>query len=738
MKKNAKGLARGQWLVFLAGIVLTLALAGVYVFKPVYLEFMELKLYDVFVHQTYTPLDKSPVVIVDIDEYSLENVGQWPWPRYRLALLLKKLQMAGALAVGNDILFGEKDHTSPAVLKAALKKDLKVDLEFTGLPNQLMDNDTLLANVLETGPFVLGYSFYFREDRGGSRPGKVPPLNFTQVSAPGAGPAHASLISAIRAIPPLSVLMDKGTGAGFMNALTDVDGVVRRVPLVISWQDKLYPHLSLATILKAFEGRIPDPVIQVGSGGVESLVIGNLMVPLEADGAMLINYKGPSYQFPYVSAGRVLEDKVSPDTFKNKIVLIGSSAAGLMDQRTSPLDDVFPGIEVNATIIHNILTQSSVSRPDWVPGLELAGILVWGVLTSIIGSTEGRLILPITGLLAGLAWYASIWGLESRQIWISPFFSLLVMGCNFSFLNLFRFWLSERKRRFYRSAFSRYVSKTVVDEIARSPEKLSLEGQEKEISIMFSDIRGFTSLSEKLSPTRITNLLHDYFTPVTRGIIKNKGTLDKFIGDAVMCFWNAPLDVKNHQDLAVKTGLEMLESVKELNKEFIKKYGIEIAIGIGIHTGQCRVGNMGSVDLFDYTIIGDNVNLASRLEGLTKFYGVGLVVSESVKKNTGRSWIFQELDRVRVKGKNEPVGIYTVLAPDSGHKEQLAQELKEYNRGLSLYKKRKFDQALGIFSSLGAAHSGKKIYSLYMDRCRHYLEESPEEDWDGVFTHMSK
>ncbi len=723
-----------------AGVIITLLVAVTYVFKPAYFKLLENKLYDVFLLNSHSKYKKTDVAIVDIDEYSLENFGQWPWPRYRVALLLKKIQMAGALAVGNDILFGEPDGTSPSVIKKTLKRDLKIDVEFKGLPPELMDNDQLFSNVLGTGPFALGYSFYFKGDDINARqaPG-LPRLKISEVRQAGAAGAMTYMISAAHVIPPLPAFLKQCPQAGFMNTLTDNDGVLRRVPLMIAWQGNIYPHLSLATLLTALKGRIPDPMVKISRGGLESLKIGETVVPLEAGGSMLINYKGPSHTFPYLSAGHVLEDKIPAGFLENKIVFLGSSAAGLMDIRVSPLDEVFPGVEVNATIVDNILNQDFITIPDWIPGMELFLIFFWGIVTTfLIGWADARLMLPVMLMLAAGAWYTSLWFLKTHQIWVSPFFPILGLAANFSILNLFKFWFSERKKKFYRSAFSKYVSKAVVDQISESPEKMSLEGEEKDLSIMFADIRSFTSLSEKLTPTQVTMLLHDYFTPVTKSIIKNHGTLDKFIGDAVMCFWNAPLDVKNHQKLAVKTGFEMLDSLVLLNQTFKDKYGIEIDIGIGIHSGKCRVGNMGSADLFDYTIIGDNVNLTSRLEGLTKFYGVKLIISQVIITCLPDTLLYQELDQVQVKGKTEPVAIYTVFQPEPDQRQDLETELTAHRQGLIIYKERQFHRAKTLFQELCLRYPHRKIYSIYLSRCEFFIQTPPEDGWDGVFVHTTK
>ncbi len=734
-------LKQTQWTVFAAGLAITLIISGVYVFKPTFIKLLENKLYDTYLQKIVEKHKTSSVTIVDIDEYSIEKFGQWPWPRYRVALLLKKIQMAGALAVANDILFGEPDGTSPAVLKKVLKRDLKIDIGFQGLPVQLMDNDKLLADVLGNGPFVLGYSFDFQsKDESVQNSVNLPPLEMSEVRSGGAGHADAYLTPAEKVIPPLPALVENAANAGFMNVQTDMDGVLRRVPLMISMNGKSYPHLSLATLLTALKDKIPDPMVKLTRGGFESIKIGNTIVPLEANGSMMINYKGPRFTFPYISAGKVLEDKISKNDFKDKIVFLGSSAAGLMDIRVSPLDEDFPGVEVNATIVDNILHQDFIHRPDWIPGFELVTILLWGLITTcLIGWADARFTLPTTAALAAGAWYGGLWSIKSYHIWISPFFPLLVLMGNFSILTLFKFWFSERKKKFYRSAFSKYVSKAVVDQISESPEKMSLEGEEKQITILFADIRSFTTLSEKLSPTQVTMLLHDYFTPVTSSIIKNQGTLDKFIGDAVMCFWNAPLDVKDHQAKAVTTGFEMLRSLVELNKMFLEKYGIEIDIGIGIHSGQCRVGNMGSSDLFDYTIIGDNVNLTSRLEGLTKFYGVKLIVSDSMKEQLVSFPVrFMELDQVQVKGKTEPVKIYTVFQAEPGENKTLETELKIYEYGIDQYKQGDFEKAMEVFQSLCDKYRKRKVYEIYQERCGYFMENPPEPGWNGVFVHTSK
>ncbi|MCG8635466.1 MAG: adenylate/guanylate cyclase domain-containing protein [Desulfobacterales bacterium] len=738
--KISKRFKQTQWTIFGAGFCITCLFAGLYVFKPAYLHLLELKLYDTFLQQVHTPPENPAVAVVDIDEYSIKKFGQWPWPRYRVGLLLEKILAAGALAVGNDILYGEPDGSSPRIIQSLLKRDLNVNMGFTGLPEQLMDNDRLLADILAQGPFALAYTFYFQQGDIGAGPEvRLPPFKAVVVKEPGAGDIAQYLQQAEQVIPPLPELMASKVNAGYMNTGFDPDGVLRSVPLLIAWKGKLYPHISLATLMTALKGKVANPMVKVSSGGISSIRIGSTVVPLDARGRMMVNYKGPGYTFPFVPAAHVLEGRGELEKLNGKVVFLGSSAAGLMDIRVSPLDAIFPGVEVNATIVDNILKEDFIHRPDWVPGLEFVAILLWGMITTVfIGWTSAWLTLPVTLGLAAGAFAGGLTALKEYHIWISPFFPLLVLCGNFAFLTLFKFWFSERKKKFYRSAFSRYVSKAVVDQISDSPETMNLEGEEKEMTIMFTDIRSFTTISESLSPTQVTNLLHDYLTPMTRSVIKNRGTLDKFIGDAVMCFWNAPLDIEGHPKLAVQTGFEMLDALKGLNRIFIDKYGIEIDIGIGVHTGKCRVGNMGSTDLFDYTLIGDNVNLTSRLEGLTKFYGVRLIVSGTLKTMLEGEYLFQELDQVRVKGKTEPVGIFTVFPKQSGEDQELAEELAAYERGLACYKEMAFEQGLGIFNDLAERYPDTRIHRIYRERCTIFMDDPPDPGWDGVFVHNTK
>lgn len=729
-----KKLGKGKAPILLAGIGLTIVMVFLYVNKPVVFQYFDNKLYDFYLEISHGKETSGAPIIVDLDEASLEEFGQWPWPRYRVALLLEKVRQAGVMSIGLDILFAEADRTSPKILQKELKRDLFVDVQFVGLPEALLDNDEVFAGILANGPYVLGYYFDYDSEPKPEDAEILKPLSLAIIKAPGALEVEKYLLNAPAAIKPLPRLIASANGAGFINTIQDDDGLLRRTPLLSMWNGKVFPNLSLATLKMAL-GKVPM-VLKVTKGGIESLKIANTVIPLDKSGNILLNYRGPGKTFPYYSAAKFLKDEIAPDSLKGKIAFVGTSAAGLMDLRSTPMDLVYPGVEAHATVVDNILAGDFITRPDWAPGLELALVIAFGFLTTfMISLTKGRSDVLWVLLLGVGIWYTGLHFFKEQRIFVSPMVPLLTLMLIFAVLNLLKYLLTEKEKKFFHTAFSKYVSKAVINQLVDSPEKLSIRGEDKEMTILFSDIRSFTSLSEKLSPLQISDLLHDYFTPMTKVVTTNLGTLDKFIGDAMMAFWNAPVDVENHQYLAIKSGMEMIDALKVLNEDFVERYGNKVAFGIGLHAGRASVGNMGSDELFDYTVIGDSVNLASRLEGLSKFYGVELVISETLVDYCGADFVVQELDTVRVKGKEKPISIYTVHKKAAA--ETRADELQRYNKALQLYKDQKFTDAVTLFKELQAG-SGWLLYPMYEERCETLSHNPPGEGWDAVFTHKTK
>ena len=731
---------KDQLFLFATGLAASVLMVILFITHPPFLKLLDYKLYDQFLRQYHDTNATDVPVVIDLDEKSLAELGQWPWPRYRVAMLLKYLQAYGASSIASDIVFAEPDRTSPTVLRQQLKKEMNIDIKIEGLPPALADNDKLLAHNLKSGPFVLGFDFRIekmtKEDGGHeSTDCFIKPVNVAIKSMPGALSPHDVLLKAKGAICPLPILSMATPRTGFITISPDLDSVYRRVPLLFSWNNKFYPSLALASIMQATG--MKSMIITMTPIGVESIRLGPIVIPTDGRGRMLINFRGPMKTFRYISAVDVLNKKLKPGELQGKICFIGTSATGLKDIRATPLDPGYPGVEAHCTIVDNVLSKQFLTIPDWANGLELILMVGVGLLTTILlmWANAGWLILPLIGLGYGM-WYGSVKMFTDYDYYISPLYAYMNLALTFTLLTVIKFWREEHAKKFIHGAFAHYLAPSVISQIMDNPDALSLEGQEKDITIQFSDVRSFTSLSEKLTPTQVTDLLHDYLTPMTRIITEHEGTLDKFIGDAVMAFWNAPLDIENHEEKALQTALVQQDKLEELNEEFLKKFGFTIAVGIGIHSGPVRVGNMGSADLFDYTLIGDNVNLASRLEGLTKFYGQKLVVSQVIADACKDKYYFRILDSVRVKGKVEPVTIYTAytLEKAAGRK----GELDLYEKAHALYLKQEFDQARKLFEQLKGMDAEPVLYDMYIERCAHLMEAPPGEDWDGVFTHKTK
>ena len=714
------------------GISISFLVGICYVYQPYFVRFLDNKIYDIILRRNNISTTSDMVVIIDIDEKSLEEYGQWPWPRYRVALLLQKLRQTGARAVGMDILFAEPDNSSPINLKKSLKRDLDVDIGFTQLPLPLEDNDVLLADILKQGPFVIGFYFSFGQMKPGHRAHDLKPVPVSVISQDSASRTASTLLRAEGVISPLSLLSNAAPVTGFINTVKDRDGILRTTPILMEHEGSYYANLGLSTLWAGLQK--PSLILKINEGGVESLRFGKTIIPLDRNGRFRLHFRGKQRTFNYHSAADVLNGTVDPKNFRGKLLLVGTSAAGLEDLRTTPFDIYFPGVEAQATLIDNILTGDFIKAPDWVPGLEFIATILAGLLVVVLISIAStKVVLPATITVALLCWLASEWTFTNHHFFVSPLFPLTNLAITFGILTFTRMYHTERDRAQIRQAFSRYVAPSLVDEIAKHPERLNLEGEEKEVTILFSDVRGFTSMSEKLSPTEVTTLLNQYLTPVTRIIRQSQGTLDKFIGDAVMAFWNAPLDVPDHPERALNAGLGILAELPELNKEFKERFNLEIAVGIGVHSGQVRVGNMGSDDLFDYTILGDNVNLTSRLESLTKFYGVDILVSETIKIVRVDDYEFQEVDTVRVKGKETPVTLFTCRRSELFDQ----KEQQSWLEGLALYKMGSFSEAISIFEYLRLGWPTILLYQLYLERCRSYLDDPPEK-WDGIYSHLSK
>lgn len=693
----------------------SLIIVQLYIFQFPLVRQINLRIYDELLkHSTYSPPSQG-IAIVDIDEKSLQTLGQWPWPRYRLAQLLERLDEIGAAAVGLDVLLAEPDRTSPERIQGSLRDDLGLAVTFEGLPRALSDNDAYFAEVLAKKPVVLGTKLdYTRE---------TPPLpgqqehglsSIVMAKADAISPQE-TIFKAKGLISPLPIFVENAS-LGMIDVAPDMDGVIRAVPLVSMVGDTLYANLGLRTLLRAIESR---QLLLRGDGyGLQEVHIRDLgvSVPVSPSGMAYIPFKGGARTYSYYSAVDVLEGKVGLEELSDRIVFIGSSAAGLLDMRATPYTSVYPGVEVHATTVDAVLNQEFICVPAWTPAAQLSAIIATGLLCGFFFSQAGFIVyFGAGGALTAGAVGLSQW-LWSQGIFFTPTYIILTVALQVLFLATFRFWLSERQKKRIQTIFGLYVAPEVVDSIVASG-KNYFRGEECDITVMFTDIRKFTSIAEKLTPEQVVDLLNCYFTPMTAIIRDTKGTLDKFIGDALMAFWNAPVAVDNHSAVAVEAALRIKESLKSVNRELQKLFGLSLKMGIGLHTGSVYVGNMGSEELIEYTIIGDSVNVASRLESMSSYYGLTIVVSESIRKAAPEAGVYIHIDDVILKGKTEPIAIYTVVRPQEA--QERAEELARFADAKAALNRGAKDIASEAFEFLSQQYpEHAALYASFGERIR--------------------
>jgi adenylate/guanylate cyclase len=705
--------------VFIA-VFISIFLSALYIFSPGILRSFDDRMRDAyFLYRGEMPNGGS-VVIVDIDEASLRALGQWPWSRDKLSKIIENLTSAGVAVIGIDAVFAEEDRTSPSLI--AKKLNLKENLQ---------DYDLQFANTLANSPVILGYGFDLVDEDGDKHAPKIPAILIEK------NKKEDFAIKALGATLNIEPIQNAGYSSGFFNVIPDSSGMIRSVPLVISFDDVLYPSLALE-IVRVVSGE-KKIFINYDELGIENISIGQTVIPTDAIGGITVNYRGGFKNFKYLSAKDIYDGEFNADEVEGKIVLIGTSAIGLYDLRTTPFDSAFAGVEVHANAIDNILSGDFIYKPSYADGVTVI-LVVFSSFLIVFSVTSMNFYGKILTFFAASFLY--VWGsyyaLFHEGIILNILFPLAAISLAFVTTLAFDYFYSIKSERAIRAKFASKVSKSVMDDILKNTNGNELSIKNKEVTIFFSDIRGFTSISEKLGAKELIALLNRYMQPMSEIIIKNQGTIDKFIGDAVMAYWNAPLDIQNHADLAVKSALEQFEALKILNSQLEKENLPQISIGIGINTGEVIVGEMGCEIRSDYTVIGDAINLGSRLESLCKFYGSNLNISNFTKERLKEKYMFRFLDLVRVKGKNEPVEIWRVLGYGEAQSE-LKKELEIYDKAIALYKKAKFLEALEIFKELEikANKQDKKIYEIYIARCEQFIK-TPPSDFDGVFDHATK
>jgi adenylate cyclase len=718
---------------------LLIGLAALRVADPAAIEEFRVRTFDTF--QVIDPRVKTakPVRIVNIDEKSLAKFGQWPWPRTRVADLVTNLTKLGAVAIGFDIMFAEPDRLNPAAAAETLRD---LDEETRAKLRALPSNDDVLADAMRQSRVVLGET---------GLPYVIAELDkelpVTGLAMLGEDPQRF-MLKFPGLLRSTRVLEAAAAGRGLLTINTERDGIVRRVPVIMQAQGITMPSLSFE-MLRVATGS--DTIfIKSTDAGITSVAVKGFAVPTDRNGQLWVHFAhyDPSI---YVSAADVLEGKVDPETIAGRLVLVGTSAAGLLDIKTTPISPVMPGVEIHAQVLEAALTGGLLSQPQWGPLAEFLSAVILGLAVIWFAPRLGPKSLVAVGaffatLLVGTSWYYY----SQYRLLIDPTYPLLSTTAIYLTLIFSSFAREQAQRRQIRSAFGQYLSPALVEQLAQAPERLVLGGEEREMTIMFSDMRGFTSISEtyKNDPQGLTGLMNRFLTPLTNAILDRKGTIDKYMGDAIMAFWNAPLDDKEHQINACEAALDMLEQVDALNKEReaeAQEGGhayIPLNIGVGLNTGTCVVGNMGSDLRFDYSVFGDSVNLASRLEGQSKEYGFPIIVGSNTALAAKDRFAILELDFIMVKGKTEPEVIYAIAGREDTARSGSFQRLRNLTiEMLACYRSRDWDGALAAIERgrrTDDAHSLELLYNLYETRIRGFQKEPPPQDWNGAFALLTK
>ena len=709
---------------------------------------MENLAYDVRLNLMMPATRDDRIVILDIDEKSLREEGRWPWARNRMAELMNKLFDKYQIAVlGFDVVFAEKDETSGLKTLEQVGRDyFKSSADFgkvIELVRPQLDYDQVFANSLKDRPIVMGY--YFRsgkEDANDKNIGELAPPAFNPESVKG---KHIAFLKAGSYGANLPVLQHNAFAAGHFNPLPDVDGISRRIAMLTEYNGKQYESLSLAVTRVYLNQPRVEPGFATGTGvgdnysGLEWLRLGKYRIPVDAHVAALIPYRGKQGSFPYISASDVMAGKADPGVLFGAIVLMGTTAPGLMDLRASPVQSVYPGVEMHANMISGILDQSVKERPAYTMGAEVVMLLLAGLLLAFLLPVLSPLwatLLTATVLGASVGFNLMLWQMGNL---VFPIALLLLLIATIYVANMsYGFFVEARNKRQLAGKFGQYIPPELVEEMVdKGGDSFSLEGDSREMTVLFSDVRGFTTISEGLDPKQLTQLMNEYLTPMTQIIHAHRGTIDKYMGDAIMAFWGAPLPDPNNARHALLAAIDMIARLKPLREEFAAKGWPPVKIGVGLNTGVMTVGNMGSEFRMAYTVMGDAVNLGSRLESITKQYGVEIIVSEFTREKLP-DFLFRELDRVRVKGKDLPVGIYEPICVAGEEDEATRKELDLYNETLKLYRVQKWDQAEAQFINLQKLNPDRYLYQVYIDRIAYFREDSPGDDWDGVFTFKTK
>ncbi|SAK87101.1 two component system histidine kinase [Caballeronia glebae] len=716
------------------GLAIVLALAGHALsrYDIRFIDSLDAMIYDAKVRLFMPRTTDTRIVILDIDEKSLAELGRWPWDRARMAALVDTLFSRERIAVlGFDMVFAQADASSGLpVLDELARGALADDAAYRQALDRLaprLDYDQRFADALAGHPVVLGFYFSNRDASSGAIPAPL-------MSASAFGAHPLTLFDWTSYGGNLPVLQQAAKRAGYFNPVIDFDGSVRRVPLVTAFRDGVYGALSLEVIRALFGDASVTPVFDDAadpSAPLAALALttprGTRTIAVDANGAALVPYRGATGSFPYYSIADVLAQRIPANALTGKIALIGTTAPGLMDQRTTPVGEVYPGVEVNATLIGGMLDGTIRFRPPFAPALQASLLALAGLAMIFLWPWR----FPARATMLSAALFAIVVAADllafARLGWSIPTASLLLAVLALYVLNMsYGYFVEARAKRHFATLFGQYVPPELVEEMSRHPEDYSMAGRRAELTVLFCDVLGFTAIAETLEPEALARLMNEYLGTMTEVIRAHRGTLDKYIGDAIMGFWGAPVDDPEHARNAVAAALGMRAALVELNRTLMARGWPTLWIGIGINTGPMTVGDMGSHVRKAYTVMGDAVNVAARLEGLTRLFDIDIIVGEATREQV-KDIVFREIDRVRVKGRVAPIAVFEPQ-PTHEHGDALAR----WHAALAHYRAREWDEAQTLLATLAAQYPERQVYAMYRKRIDALRGVALPADWDCV------
>lgn len=744
---------RGHLLPFLISVAIVASSLYAYRKHFAFFEQFELKTIDMRFHARDVLKPGKSVVLAVIDEKSIDREGKWVWPRRKIAKLVDRLSEEGAAVIAFDIGFVDPDDRGELfTLKSIARKvaDLGIsDENLMTFINSLIkraDNDAILADAIRRSraPVVLGYFFQMTPEQTAHTSVKQREIQsesifgseFDRIHFQSEKAFNVDLYTADLPEANIPKIANAASYSGFFNMFPDSDGVIRRIPGVIRYEDYLYAHLSL----KALSAYLNAPLeIDVSDYGVSRMSVGERNIPVDEYGRIMVNYRGGAYTFEHISVTDILNKKIDPARIKGKIVLVGVTAVGIYDLRVTPFDKIFPGVEVHANLIDSVLSGDILYKPVWADILEIVIMVFSGVFLGLLIPR----IRPLAGALlaaSGITVYIFFcqYLFSAHCQVLGMVFPVFVMMFTYLVLSLYRFLVEDRQKRFIKNAFATYLSPAVVNQLIESPEKLVLGGEKREITAFFSDVEGFTTISEKLGPEALVELLNDFLTEMTDIILEHAGMVDKFEGDAIIAMFGAPNELPKHAEAACLAAVAMQERLDVLRPSWEESKGVTIRMRVGLFSGPAVVGNMGSRNRMDYTMMGDTVNTASRLEGVNKFYGTYVMIGQTTYEAAKHAVFAREIDSINVVGKTIPVKIYELMGRAGSVDKTIEKMVEMYEKGLQLYREREFEKALEFFEQGLELVPDDRPSAVMRDRCKEYMQNPPPDNWNGAFVMRTK